>query len=95
MNIPFKVEDLGNKIPQKLSDVICDYTDNKEVLKIAEDFNISFSGLRGVSKRRNVLSKSNCKAIEAMIELALENANHEAQKAARSRTYLRRLKETN
>ena len=70
----FKEEDYGKPINEQLSITLRRNTTKDDFANIAARTNVSFSTIRDVVYRTNSLTKSNSKAIQALIKVAFDNS---------------------
>jgi len=70
----FSEEDYGKPISEKLSIILRRNTTKDDFANVATRTNISFSTIRDVVYRTNSLTKSNSKAINALIKVAFDNS---------------------
>lgn len=70
----FKEENYGKPINERLSSTLRRNTTKDDFANIAALTDISFSTIRDVVYRTNSLTKSNSKAINAIIKIAFDNS---------------------
>ena len=66
--------DFGKPISEKLSEIIRRNTSKNDFANIAIQSNVSFSTIRDVVYRTNILTKLNANAISLLIHTAFENS---------------------
>ena len=70
----FGEEDYGKPISERLSEVVRRNTSKNDFANIAIQSNVSFSTIRDVVYRTNILTKLNANAISLLIHTAFENS---------------------
>lgn len=84
-------EDYGKPLNEKLSTVLRRNSSKDDFANIAAQTGISFSTIRDVLYRTNSLTKSNAKAIKALIEVAFDNSLAIQLQAEGDKKYLNKL----
>ena len=70
----FTEQDYGKPLNAELAMILRRNTTKDDYANIALNTNISYSTIRDVVYRTNSITKSNCKAIDALIKVALDNS---------------------
>ncbi|MEX0274886.1 MAG: hypothetical protein AB3N16_10955 [Flavobacteriaceae bacterium] len=87
----FTKEHYGKPIEAKLSIALRRNTTKEDLANVAVITNISFSTVRDVVYRTNSLTKSNSKAIKALVKIAQDNSLAKQLQAEGDKQFFHRL----
>ena len=87
----FKEKDYGKPINEELSVVLRRNTSKDDFANIATYTAVSFSTIRDVVYRTNSITKSNAKAIKALIKVAFDNSFARQLQAEGDKEFLNKL----
>ncbi len=88
-----KEEDYGKPLNEKLSIVLRRNSSKDDYANLVSHTGISFSTIRDVVYRTNSLTKSNVKAINALIRVAFDNSLAKQLQAEGDKNYLNKFLE--
>lgn len=87
----FKEEDYGRPISEDLSIILRRNSSKNDFANIAANTGVSFSTIRDVVYRTNSLTRSNSKAIFALVRISFENSLARQLQAEGDKQFLNRF----
>lgn len=82
---------IGKPISSQLSEYLMEWTNEKDVIAVAAQVNMSYSTVRDLRRGQNNVTDNNQQAIISLVQLAAKNCNNKLAYAKQSMKFFDRL----